>query len=90
MQFSKNPGLEKQIQILAQQGDANRFQQTSVPICKNRRLFITSHGLLGIGSDNVRLDDIVTVISGADVPFVLRPISPIINASELDDLGFDG
>jgi hypothetical protein len=38
-----------------------------------RCLFQTSRGNLGLGPDQMQPDDVVVVIFGADVPFVLRP-----------------
>ncbi|KAK7193701.1 HET-domain-containing protein [Paraphaeosphaeria sporulosa] len=37
-----------------------------------RRPFITSKGLLGLGPEDMRSGDVVVVVSGAEVPFILR------------------
>ncbi|KAJ2993565.1 hypothetical protein NUW58_g1804 [Xylaria curta] len=40
--------------------------------CLKRVPFITSTGKLGLGYDNIRAGDVVTIIRGAQVPYVLR------------------
>jgi hypothetical protein len=40
--------------------------------CYNRRLFRTSRGFLGLGRSNTREGDVVTVLHGGRVPFILR------------------
>jgi hypothetical protein len=37
-------------------------------------LFLTLGGMLGLGPEGMRADDVVVVLHGASVPFVLRPI----------------
>jgi hypothetical protein len=36
-------------------------------------LFLTHSGMLGLGPEGMRVDDVVVVLHGASVPFVLRP-----------------
>ncbi|KAK6433416.1 hypothetical protein LTR95_010411, partial [Oleoguttula sp. CCFEE 5521] len=36
--------------------------------------FVTEQGLVGFGPADVEVDDVVVVLSGAHVPFVLRPV----------------
>lgn len=38
-----------------------------------RRAFVTSNGWLGFGPPSMDVGDIVVVLAGADVPFVVRP-----------------
>jgi hypothetical protein len=71
--FDMHPGLEKQLRELATRGDADRFCETAASICERRRLFFTMNGFVGIGPDTLRGGDILAVLSGGDVPFVLRP-----------------
>ncbi|KAL1607978.1 Folylpolyglutamate synthetase [Paraconiothyrium brasiliense] len=40
---------------------------------KGRRFFVTQTGYLGLGPDSVEAGDEVYIISGASIPFVLRP-----------------
>lgn len=42
----------------------------------DRKLFCTSLGKLGIGSRNVKADDVVVVLDGAKLPHILRPKNP--------------
>jgi hypothetical protein len=41
----------------------------------NRTLFTTRNGFLGVGPLGAKTGDVVVVLFGADVPFVLRPVS---------------
>lgn len=41
--------------------------------CRNRRLFTTSNGYLGLGPARMRSDDIICILFGAPWPVVLRP-----------------
>ncbi|KAH6620861.1 hypothetical protein B0J18DRAFT_209691 [Chaetomium sp. MPI-SDFR-AT-0129] len=72
--FERHPQLKDRLGKLAKGGDMSRFRNTVVSICKRRRLFITLNGYLGLGSDSVVEGDVVCVLSGADLPFVLRPV----------------
>ncbi|KAJ4291750.1 hypothetical protein N0V90_009645 [Kalmusia sp. IMI 367209] len=72
--FKLHPDLEGTLRRLAQRGDPSRFREIATPICERRRLFLTLNGFLGIGPDTVREGDIVAVLSGGDVPFILRPV----------------
>jgi hypothetical protein len=41
--------------------------------CRRRTLFATAEGRLGLGPENVRTGDVVTILLGTPVPIVLRP-----------------
>lgn len=71
--FNLHPELETTLRQLAQTGQPSRFRETAIPLCERRRLFLTLNGLLGIGPDTVREGDVVAVLSGGEVPFILRP-----------------
>lgn len=73
--FKMHPGLKERLENWGRRGDANRFAETAYAVCKRRRLFLTVNGFLGIGPDTVQEGDLVTVLSGGDVPFLLRPIA---------------
>ena len=70
-----HPSLKSMLEVWANKGDATRFLQASLTYCERRRLFITFNGFVGLGPDSVRGGDIITVLAGGDVPFLLRPIS---------------
>lgn len=57
----------------ANMGDAQRYADTMLDWCKYRRFFITGSGLFGIGPSSMRQDDVVCVLFGGKVPYVLRP-----------------
>ncbi|KAK9772844.1 putative Heterokaryon incompatibility domain-containing protein [Seiridium cardinale] len=56
-------------------GQADNFLESTITICERRRLFLTLNGYLGLAPDIVREGDIVAVLSGGDVPFLLRPFT---------------
>lgn len=43
-------------------------------LCKNRRAIVSREGLQGIGHANTRPGDVICVLLGVQVPFILRPI----------------
>ena len=43
--------------------------------CIKRRLFRTSNGFLGLGSESLRVADEVVTATGSDVPLILRPVA---------------
>jgi hypothetical protein len=53
--------------------DSGRFHQAFVRACTDRRFFVTAEGRMGIGADTMKEGDIVTVLFGGKVPYVLRP-----------------
>lgn len=59
--------------------DDNRVQAgyrsftNSGPTMPNRRCFDTQYGMIGLGPLATATDDVVAVLSGGTVPFVLRP-----------------
>lgn len=55
-------------------GDANRFAETAMQYCECRRLFLTMNGYLGLGPDTLREGDVLCVLGGGDMPFILRPM----------------
>jgi hypothetical protein len=73
--FHMHSELKGRLETLAQKGDAARFQQGALAMCIRRRLFLTLNGFIGLGPDTVQEGDIVTVLSGGDIPYLLRPIA---------------
>lgn len=55
--------------------DPTRYTSALTPLF-NRRLFITSSGHLGLGPAGMMSGDVVTVLFGGKVPFVLRNVTP--------------
>lgn len=53
-------------------GDATRFCTSNIQAMRNRCMFITEKGQLGLGPRNMSPGDLVTVISGASMPLILR------------------
>jgi hypothetical protein len=48
--------------------------KTLIDVTVSKRQFIiTRHGLMGMASGGVQQGDLVTVLLGADMPYVLRP-----------------
>ncbi len=60
--------LEKE----ARGGNAKRFAEVAGSACHGRCFFITKAGFFGIGPGIMREGDCVAILSGADVPFVIR------------------
>ncbi|KAF3053389.1 hypothetical protein E8E11_011834 [Didymella keratinophila] len=60
---------------LKQSPDSGRFHEVFVRACVDRRFFITHAGRMGIGPDVMRQGDIVVVLFGGKVPYLLRPVA---------------
>jgi hypothetical protein len=52
---------------------SKRFAQDAINYCRQRRMFWTSDGSLGLGPQCMRVNDIVVVLYGGNIPYVLRP-----------------
>lgn len=48
------------------------FNRAVIPYCMHRSFLVTEKGYLGLGRCDVRVDDVVCVLRGGAVPFVLR------------------
>lgn len=55
--------------------DAVRYGQAMGNVCDDRQLFTATGRLLGLGPRLLRKDDVVCVVAGGQVPYVLRPLS---------------
>lgn len=42
-------------------------------IIEDKEMFITKSGYLGLGHEGVQVEDVVCILSGGEVPFLLRP-----------------
>jgi hypothetical protein len=72
--FKRHPNLQEQLEAWAAHGDISRFLETATAVCERRRLFVTLNGFLGLGPDTVQEGDILAVLAGGDVPYLLRHI----------------
>lgn len=72
--FNANKNLRSDLQTWAENGNSAHFEQAAIPVCERRRLFLTFNGFLGLGPDCIEPGDMVCVLSGGDVPFILRPL----------------
>lgn len=57
---------------LATDADSGRFHEAFVRACTDRRFFVTTEGRIGIGPDTMKEGDIVTILFGGKIPYVLR------------------
>jgi hypothetical protein len=73
-----SPPLEKtdldfpELDKLAREGDPEKFRRAADRVSLDRQLFVTTNGHLGLGPWQMLPGDIVCVLGGADMPFVIR------------------
>lgn len=53
-------------------GEPQRFLDVADVLCSKRRLFVTASGHLGYGPGNAEVGDIVAILGGASMPFILQ------------------
>lgn len=58
---------------LAVNGESIRFAEAAMAVCTSRRLFLTSNGSIGLGPSGVQKGDGLYILSGGEMPFILRP-----------------
>ena len=58
---------------LADGGNADRFLDAAATACAWRQTFETKGGLIGVGPRSVAEGDVICILFGADIPFVIRP-----------------
>ena len=51
------------------------FQEASLAAASNRKLVQTTNGYLGLAPEICRVGDVIAVLAGGKVPYVLRPVS---------------
>ncbi|KAI0849711.1 heterokaryon incompatibility protein-domain-containing protein [Daldinia vernicosa] len=51
-----------------------RFHEAFTRACLHRRFFITAGNLMGIGPETIERDDIVVILFGGKVPYVIREL----------------
>ena len=61
-----------ELEALSQGGNADRFLDAVATVCERRARFKTDNGMLGVGPEAMIKDDLVCILYGADVPFVIR------------------
>ncbi len=58
-----------------EQPDVTRYTSTMIDVFKGRAFFTTDTGHLGIGPQHLQPGDLVCIVLGADVPFILRKLN---------------
>jgi hypothetical protein len=73
--WAQIPGqtLDPRTHAAAQIGKAERFL-IAASDCWARRLFVTSKGYLGLGPEALRERDLICILAGGPVPYVLRKV----------------
>lgn len=66
------PSAVNQLLSASKDGDPEMYAAEARHFCFNRSFFVTSVGRMGIGPSDTRLDDVVAVLPGSGVPFVIR------------------
>ncbi len=81
--------------------EAHIFNERVIKACNGRRLFRTQKGYVGLGPKDIRNGDIVSVLLGGQVPFILRKLEDtyiligesyihgIMNGEALDGADFE-
>ncbi|KAI6080373.1 heterokaryon incompatibility protein-domain-containing protein [Hypoxylon rubiginosum] len=54
--------------------NAGRFHKAFTRVCLNRRFFVTAGDLMGIGPETIETGDVIAVLFGGKVPYVLRQL----------------
>jgi hypothetical protein len=52
-----------------------------------RRFVVLENGLIGIGPGTAREGDLVIVLAGASVPYVIRPFNPVSDDERFEFVG---
>ncbi|KAF4631965.1 hypothetical protein G7Y89_g6164 [Cudoniella acicularis] len=58
--------------LSGKEGSTGRFLETAGTVCSERRLFISDNGFVGLGPAHLEVGDGLFVLSGANMPFILR------------------
>ena len=64
--------LQRMPRASKQSADSGRFHEAFVRACVDRRFFMTRNGLMGIGPDAMKEGDIIAILFGGSVPYVVR------------------
>jgi hypothetical protein len=57
---------------ITQRLDSGRFHEAFVRACVDRRFFVTRNGLMGVGPDGMKEGDVIAILFGGMVPYLLR------------------
>jgi hypothetical protein len=60
--------------LMPKRSDPGRFHEVFVQACVDKRFFVTKNGLMGVGPDAMKEGDIIGILFGGRVPYVLRPV----------------
>jgi hypothetical protein len=60
--------------LVRKRSDPGRFHEAFVRACVDRRFFVTKTGSMGIGPDVMNEGDIIVILFGGRVPYILRPV----------------
>ena len=66
------------------EGHVQAYHQLVKTFCSNRRIFRTEKGYIGLGPRCMYRDDMVAVLDGGKIPYVLRPVK---KTGEFDFVG---
>lgn len=69
-------GVREQLQYLSVGGEADVYAAEARHYCFNRCFLVTSAGRMGIGPSDTKVYDVVCVIPGGGVPYIIRPNVP--------------
>ncbi|KAI6080438.1 HET domain-containing protein [Hypoxylon rubiginosum] len=75
LSLSAQAGVDKpmvRLRAVSDGGDREQYMTLARNYCFNRSFFITSAGKMGIGPSDTRVGDIISVILGGGVPYVIR------------------
>lgn len=64
---------------LRQTPDPGRFHEAFVRACVDRRFFVSRNSLMGIGPKAMKEGDVIAVLFGGKVPYLLRPVGASFN-----------
>ncbi|KAH3954369.1 hypothetical protein HBI56_046650 [Parastagonospora nodorum] len=75
VQLSLHKSRYRRLKYLMQKrSDPGRFHEVFVQACVDRRFFVTKNGLMGVGPDGMNEGDVIGILFGGRVPYVLRPV----------------
>jgi hypothetical protein len=85
------PSKHGDVLLAAKRGDAYRFAEAMSNACSGRRLFFTENGYMGLGPEAMEKGDVLVVLFGGTVPFVLRKfVPPFMQSLPRPDPKIDG
>lgn len=77
--WSGGPSEMSQLMSIAHEADFYKpisvFAEVFEAVYDGRRIFTTDKGYLGTGTEDVKAGDIICLVSGGDVPYILRSVA---------------